>query len=372
MSYASLISDFQPFWIIIFAGFLTSFVITFFGIPSLVRIARIKGLLDLPGTRKSHSAPTPRLGGTMIFAGVIIASLLFTGISCATSLRFIIAGLLILFFVGLKDDIVALVAYKKLAGQIIAALILVIPGNIRLTFTSMSQSPEYLSTFVSITVSVAIILLLINSFNLIDGIDGLASGVGIIASIVFGVWFILNNKISMAVLVFSLLGSLAAFFWYNVFSKKYKIFLGDTGSMITGFLMSLFLIRFLEMNLHDTPIKPAEVIPAISLAIFIIPVFDLFRILFVRIIKHKSPFSGDNNHIHHKILILAGSHLKATIIILSFNVAIIAIVWILRALGNAILIAFLFSICLILLLIIHYCFIIKNSNGNGNKRMPEG
>ena len=350
-----------PPWIQLIAGFIFSFLITYFGIPPVVRIAHIKELYDIPGKLTSHINPTPRLGGTMIFAGVILSSILFTGMEKEFELKYIIAGLLVLFFIGLKDDIITLVPLKKAAGQLIAALIIVILGGIRIIFNDNLFGNPDVSYFISLVISLILVMTLINSLNFIDGIDGLAAGVGIIASVSFGIWFILNDHISLAAICFSLAGSAIAFFWYNVFSKKFKIFLGDTGSMVIGFFLAVFLIRFLDLNINGHVTKTTDVAPSFALAVLIVPVFDVCRIVFVRIIHRKSPFYGDNNHIHHKVLKLLGSHLKATAVILFVNVILIIIVLLLKSLGNTILISFLLLICVTLSAVLFY-YLKKNGN----------
>lgn len=177
---SAITSIILPSWILIAAGFGLSFFITFIGIPPTLKIAQIKNLYDIPGRRTSHTKPTPRLGGTMIFAGVILSSVLFTGMGKAFELKYIIAGLLVLFFIGLKDDIVTLVPIKKAAGQLIASLILVILGGVRISFNNIFPGIPELSDILSILISVILVMTLINSLNFIDGIDGLAAGVGII------------------------------------------------------------------------------------------------------------------------------------------------------------------------------------------------
>lgn len=349
-----------PSWLILVTGFVISFMITFFGIPSVSRIARIKNLYDIPGMRASHIEPIPRLGGTMIFAGIIISSVLFTGLEKSAELKYIIAGLLVLFFIGLKDDIISLVYLKKAAGQLLACIILVIFGGIRINLNCEYLGSQEICDVVSVIVSIIFVMTLINSLNFIDGIDGLAAGVGIIASLSFGIWFIIINQIFYAVICFSLTGSLIAFFWYNVYSSRYKIFLGDTGSMVIGFLLAVFLIRSLELDSGNSIIRISEIAPSLDLAILIVPVFDIFRIVFVRMIRGKSPFKGDHNHIHHQVLLLSGSHLKATSVILIVNFLLILAVLVLRSLGNAILIPFLLLICVTLSLLL--ALYIKNNN----------
>jgi UDP-GlcNAc:undecaprenyl-phosphate/decaprenyl-phosphate GlcNAc-1-phosphate transferase len=360
MSDSAIISFALPSWVLLTAGFAFSFIITYYGIPSVIKIAQIKNLYDIPGKRASHNEPTPRLGGAMIFAGVILSSVLFTGFGKAFELKYIIAALLVLFFIGLKDDIITLQPVKKAAGQLFASFIIVLLGGIRITLNCNILGNSEICYLVSVLISLVLVMTLINSTNFIDGIDGLSAGVGIIGSISFGIWFIMEEQISFAVICFSLTGSLIAFFWYNVFSKKFKIFLGDTGAMVIGFLLAVFVIRFLDLNLNGPVIRPTEVAPALALAILIVPVFDVCRIVFVRIIHKKSPFYGDNNHIHHEVLKLSSTHVKATAIILMVNILLIILVLLMRSLGNGILISFLLLICVTLSIVL--AFLKKNVN----------
>jgi UDP-N-acetylmuramyl pentapeptide phosphotransferase/UDP-N-acetylglucosamine-1-phosphate transferase len=342
------------FVIILAAAF--AFAITAFGIPKVIKLAREKRLYDLPGDRTSHSNPTPRLGGAMIFAGVILSSILFTDKQSAFQLKYIIAGMLILFFIGIKDDIISLTPVKKIIGQFFASLVLVFPGNIRIIDCYNLFGFEKLSPIVSFIISIFFVMALINSMNLIDGIDGLASGVGIIASASFGYWFYINNYLSYAVLCGSLSGSLIAFFYFNVFSKNFKIFLGDTGSMLIGFLLALFAINFLELNSDQTSVLRISTAPSITLAILSIPVFDTFRVIIIRLFNKKPLFKADHNHIHHRILSVSKSHLKATGTILLVNISLIIITFLLRALGNAILISSLAILGTILLIVLRFRF----------------
>jgi len=334
----ALVSGFDISAYPVASGAVLSIIITTIGIPAVVRVSKARKLFDQPGDRHSHSTPTPRLGGTMIFAGVILSSVLFTDVDDAHELKYIIAGMLVLFFIGLKDDIVTLTPLKKGIGQIIAATIIVAAGDIRVMQIYGLFDIYQLSYLPSIAISIVIIFALINSINFIDGIDGLASGVGIIGSVLFGLWFLATGNISYSVVCFSLAGSLAAFFWFNVFGKVYKIFLGDTGSMLIGFLLAVFTIRFINLNSDQSIQYTSNSAPAMALAILFIPVFDAVRILLIRLKNGKSVFVGDRNHLHHKVLKVTGSHLRATITLLLTNLIIIAGVWIFRDAGNRILV----------------------------------
>lgn len=349
-----------PGWLFVLAGFVCAFAITWIGIPKVLDLAMIKKLYDLPGERTSHSRPTPRLGGAMIFAGVIISSVIFTGVESSDQLNYVIAGMLILFFIGIKDDIISLTPLKKIIGQFLAAMVLVIPGHIRIWHFYGIFGLETLPAFMSIIFTVLIVVTLINSMNLIDGIDGLASGVGILASLIFGLWFYINDHLSLSVICASLTGSLIAFFYFNVFGKEKKIFLGDTGSMLIGFLLAVSAINFLEKNAAEIPGSGIEVAPAITLAILVLPVFDILRIVFVRLLKRKSIFKADNNHIHHNLLRISNSHLKTTTVLLIINLVVVILTYLFRSLGNIVLLSAIAGLCIILSF---YLFFYMRKNG---------
>jgi len=330
---------FIPPFLLLGIASLFSFVITCFAIPVIVRVAKAKDFLANPNGRTSHLNPTPNLGGVAIFAGVIISSVLFTGITTAHELKYIIAGMIILFFVGLKDDLVPLVAYKKFIGQVITSLFIIIPGDLRITSLYGLFGFEEISYIWSLLITFLLFLALINSFNLIDGIDGLASGVGIIVSAFFAMCFISNNHLAYAIMCFILMASLAAFFLYNVFGKKNKIFLGDTGSMLIGLLLAVLAIRFLNFERSDNCFIDQQASPAVLLSILVVPLFDTARVFILRVFRGESPFVADRNHIHHRLLDLSGSHIKATLIICLVNVFIIIVALTLQNIPAELLIA---------------------------------
>ncbi|MCK5135409.1 MAG: undecaprenyl/decaprenyl-phosphate alpha-N-acetylglucosaminyl 1-phosphate transferase [Bacteroidales bacterium] len=329
---------FLPPYVLIGISVLFSFMVTFIAIPSIVRVAKIRGLMANPNGRTSHTNPTPNLGGVAIFAGVIISSILFTGIATAHELKYIIAAMIIIFFVGLKDDFYPMIAYKKFIGQTVAILFILVPGDFHLTSLHGLFGINELSYGLSLVITFIIALALINSFNLIDGIDGLASGIGILTSVFFGIVFLRDNHLAYAIMTFILSSSLLTFFYFNVFSEKNKIFLGDTGAMLIGLLLAIFVVRFLNYENSSLFFNESQSAPAILLSVLIIPVFDTARVFILRILRGKSPFEADRTHIHHRLLDLSGSHIKATAIILSVNVIFIAIALIFRNINTELLI----------------------------------
>lgn len=316
--------------------FLIGLILVFVSVPVIVRLSKEKKLFDMPNERKVNKTGVPNLGGIALFIGITIATLLGIHRYIFPDLRYILVGMIILFFVGIKDDILIISPRKKLIAQVISALILIIPGDIRLTDLHGILGIHEINDVVSIILSLLVIVALINALNLIDGIDGLAASLGILATLFFGIQFLIMDQFRYAILCFAIVGSLSAFFFYNVFGKKNKIFMGDTGSLLLGLLIAVITIKFNEFSLSYTD-EMSSFAPALSLAFISVPVFDMIWLFIHRIRKKKSPFSPDMNHIHHKLLKLDYSHLKSTSIIVGINLIIIAVAYVFRSLDNTIL-----------------------------------
>jgi UDP-GlcNAc:undecaprenyl-phosphate GlcNAc-1-phosphate transferase len=334
----SLIGLNLPYWILIAAGFIIAFIITWISIPTIVKISKFKKLYGIPNERTSHIDETPNLGGLAVFAGFVITAVIFSMKTESDDIKYILGGIIVLFFTGLKDDILVIDPKKKLLGQIIAASIIVLFGNIRITSFYNTFGVEEISYILSLLFTLFLIIVLINGFNLIDGVDGLASGTGIFTSLTFGIWFILTKHTTYAVLCFSLAGSLIAFFRFNVFGRENKIFLGDTGSLIVGLLVAVFTVKFLEFQQSAIVKYQFYSAPAVAFGLLISPLFDTARVFILRIFNGGSPFKADRNHLHHSLLALGNSHLKATIIILSCNILFVLLAAAIQKVGNVLLI----------------------------------
>ncbi len=228
-----------------------AFLITFFSIPVIIEVAKEKKFFDEPDERKVHKAVIPTLGGLGIFAGFIIATLLGVPPSTADVLQYFMAAIMLIFFLGIKDDILILSATKKFIGQLIAAAIIIKFGGVQITnmhgFLGINEIPHT----ASILLSLFTIVVITNSFNLIDGVDGLAGSLGLLTSGIFGAYFVAAAQPMYAVMAFSLSGSLLAFLIYN-FSPA-KIFMGDTGSLLIGILNSVFVIKFITVASDPFP-----------------------------------------------------------------------------------------------------------------------
>ena len=333
--------------ILAFLSFLTSFFLSFVAIPSIIKIAEIKHLFDEPDERKHHVVRTPILGGIAIFAGLIFSLTFWADQNSIIELQYIISAVILLFFMGMKDDLFNLVAYKKLIGQLIASFILVHWAGIKITTFYGLFGIYDLNIYSSYALSVFTIVVVTNSFNLIDGVDGLAASVGIIASAVFGLWFFYAGVTQYAILASCMVGSLLGFLYYN--RSPAKIFMGDTGSLIVGIILSILAIKFIEMNRvldRDHPHKVLSV-PVVTLAILVIPLFDTLRVFTIRILQGRSPLSADRNHLHHLLLSLGFNHNKTTLSLFIFNLVTIGWVYYFQWIKGEILLVLLLGSCVL-------------------------
>ncbi|MBL7970979.1 MAG: undecaprenyl/decaprenyl-phosphate alpha-N-acetylglucosaminyl 1-phosphate transferase [Prolixibacteraceae bacterium] len=322
-------------------SFIIGMFLVYYSIPVIVRLSKEKELFDVPNERKVNKTVVPTLGGVALFIGISIATLLGMHNYLFPDLRYILIGMIIMFFIGIKDDILTISANKKLIAQIICALIIIIPGEIRFTHLHGILGIQELNYVFSILISLLVIVAITNALNLIDGIDGLAASMGILSSVFFGANFLLTGHFKYAILCFAIAGSLISFFFYNVFGKKNKIFMGDTGSLLVGLLISVLTIKFNEFSLATTD-GMLSFSPALSFAIIVIPVFDMVRIFMARIWQKQSPFSPDMNHVHHKLLKLGFSHLESTMILVGVNLTFIIVAYALSDLNNNVLLMLLF------------------------------
>ena len=289
-------------------SFLIACFLSIISIPVIINLSNLLHLTAKPGFRSSHETETPTLGGIAIFASSLIAYFLWPhseNILESNIINLSMTGILILFFLGLKDDILAVDPTKKLIIQIFASLILVAMGNFKVDNFYGIFGIHAVADYISIPLTVFIFIAIINAINLIDGIDGLAGGISLIAGVGFGFWFIMNDHFSFGCLAFAMSGSLLGFLRFN-FSKTSKIFMGDTGSLIVGYWLSIFAVEFLTLNVEYLHNPEAYFnAPIIVMVLLIVPIFDTLRVFIVRIVKGGSPFVADRNHMHH-ILIDSG------------------------------------------------------------------
>jgi UDP-GlcNAc:undecaprenyl-phosphate GlcNAc-1-phosphate transferase len=291
--------------------FISAFVVTLLSIPPIVSIVKKYKLYDMPNSRKEHRAPVPTLGGVAIVAGMVISLLLwfpFHNDAAQICFFFSIAAL---FALGIMDDLRDLAARYKFVVQIALATLIALSG-IRVTSFAGLFGIEELPMFAQYSFTILAIVGITNAFNLIDGIDGLAGGLAFMSLVTVGLFLSISGDINTALIAFALAGAVFAFLYFNF--NPAKIFMGDTGSLILGFVIAVLCIRLMQVSLF----LPNPVIvhaPVFVLGTVLIPVFDTLRVFALRIWKGGSPFDADKTHIHHLLTNQGFSHVFAVRVI---------------------------------------------------------
>ncbi len=302
-------------------GFILSLIIESIILPKIILISRKKSLFDIPDERKSHENPVPRLGGVSFLPVLLLVILIVLYIKVNVwnfqletlgILMMLVCGMLILYITGIKDDLSGVSYQKKFFMQFIASIFLVASGNYINNFYGLFGIYE-IPLVIGVPFTILLCMFITNSINLIDGIDGLASGISAFALATYGYMFFISKQWSFSILCFSMLGILVPFFYYNVFSKN-KIFMGDTGSLLLGYLLSFLGIR-LAMNIPELSVShPSNSILTAGAALFV-PMFDAIKVMYARLCIHRSMFYPDRRHIHHRLIDIGLSQRSAMLIL---------------------------------------------------------
>ncbi len=310
-------------------GFTTAFFVVLLATPSLIKVAKIKHLVDEPiEKRKKHRRSIPTLGGVIIFGAVLFSYALWYPDDYLhipksfSNFKFLVASLILLFFIGVKDDIFGTASIKKLIAHMMVAFILVMMAEIKIHSMEGIFGVYELDEWQSAMLSVFAYIVIVNAYNLIDGVDGLAGGFGFIACFIFGVWFVLTGNVPLAMLSFVLAGALAAFLVFN-FSPA-KIFMGDSGSLVTGAILSVLAISAINEPRDGLPDYLSKVHSAVfAMAVLAYPLLDTFRVFTYRAFRGVSPFSADRNHLHHNLGSLGLGDVKTVTIIYSYSIYVV-------------------------------------------------
>jgi UDP-GlcNAc:undecaprenyl-phosphate/decaprenyl-phosphate GlcNAc-1-phosphate transferase len=319
-------------------SFFTAFVLVVVAMPALIKVAKLKHLVDEPGeARKLHHRSVPTIGGILIFAGTIIAYCLwfpsreqwqfgqnYELLYALNEFKYLVACMFILFFMGLKDDIIGVSPTKKLFIHMFVGMILVLMADVRLTQFWGLLGIDEISYPVSITLSLFVYIVIVNAINLIDGVDGLAAGIGLIASMTFAYWFYRTEDFPLALLAVGLGGSLLGFLLFNF--QPARIFMGDSGSLIIGvviYVLTMRMIEFPPLRMSQAMMSVSK--PVLAMAILAYPLIDTLRVFMIRALQGRSPFSADKNHIHHKLLSLGLSHRQVSVVLYSYTIFIIVL-----------------------------------------------
>lgn len=341
-------------WVFVdIAVFLCDVIVTGLIIPQILLIAFRKNLFDEPDSRKIHRGAIPRLGGIAFFPASLFSVLFVLGIltlgegilgvyEYQINFRIIsmtACAITVVYLTGMADDLVGVKYQAKFMSQLFAGLLLYVGGIEMNNFHGFLWIGE-LPLFIQILFTVSLTILITNSINLIDGIDGLASGLSSIALVFYGIVFYSQDMQYYALLCFAVLGTLVPFFYYNVFGnvdKHKKIFMGDTGALTIGLLLTFCSLRICMIPHIDDNLNPAMA----AFAPLLIPCLDVVRVYLGRIKQRKNPFLPDKTHIHHKLMSIGLSQRMAMPLLLLFDAGLILFnYW----LGSIINITFLFAI----------------------------
>lgn len=312
-------------WIIGIGVFVSAILLVAVSVPVIITLVKEKRLLDSSEEgRKIHQGSTPTLGGLAIFIGFFV-SISLSGYTTTLTWFPVFAGMLVvLLFTGLKDDILGISAKKKLLIEIFAAAgITLIGGAIIQNFGGLFGVGE-IPYWLGVAFTAFVIIVLTNAYNLIDGVDGLASGIAVIATFAFSLWFFAAGYNAHAILCLALAGAHMGFLFFNF--APAKIFMGDTGSLVTGFILSIIAVEAICIG-TSTPGAPLQAsVPVLVMGVLSIPLYDTLRVFSIRALEGRSPFDPGNEHIHHEILKLGFGHRATCFILYALNISIIGFV----------------------------------------------
>ena len=319
---------------ILLLSFFISLGFSIFIIPRILLISFKKHLFDMPDERKVHKGIIPRLGGVSFFPAVIFTLSLMIGlnriygeelfpsiigVSDTSVLSFGLSSLLLLYLTGITDDLIGVRYRQKFIVQLIAAFMFPLAGLYINDFYGLFGI-HAVSPFIGIPLTLVLVIFITNAINLIDGIDGLASGLSMVALSVFGTLAVIDDRWMSALLAFTTVGVLLPFFFYNVFGnadRGRKIFMGDTGSLTLGYILSFLAVQY-TMNTYEAGINYEGAI-LISFSVLLVPCLDVVRVVLGRVRRGKDPFMPDKTHIHHKFLAMGFTPRKAMISILCIS-----------------------------------------------------
>jgi UDP-GlcNAc:undecaprenyl-phosphate GlcNAc-1-phosphate transferase len=302
----------------IFFSFLSALLISYIAIPKLIHFAQKLELFDNGGDRASHQGSTPFFGGIAIFTGVICSLLFWADIE---NILYILVSILIVFIVGLIDDLRQITAFKKLIGQIIGTLVLIFLGDLQIDSMHGVLGVYDLPVWASLSFTIFVVIVITNGFNLIDGIDGLAGGIGLISSLSFGAIALIMEQNDMALIAFTLSGALVGFLKFNTFPAR--IFMGDTGSLVVGMILSVLAINCIKYGLVTETHSLPHIGPLLAISLLAIPLFDSLRVFVVRAINGKGTLTAARDHVHHVLIDLGAGHKYTSLLLYMVSVIII-------------------------------------------------
>ena len=295
--------------------FVVSLCATWWIFKKVLKIAKLKNIVDNPDARKLQRVPVPVLGGVAVFFGMVTAFATAGLLLDISSMFAMLCVMTIMLYVGTMDDILGLSPKVRFLAEIFVILLLMYCNKYSINNFHGLWGIYEISEWIAVPLTVFACVGIINAINMIDGVNGLSSGYCIVTSIIFGSAFIFAGDFNRASLAILSVGALLPFFFHNVFGKKSKMFIGDGGTMLMGSIMSVFVINALKTDSALATATPDNfgLIP-FTLAVLVIPVFDTLRVMTARIIRGKSPFNPDKTHLHHLLIDLHYSHIGTTMV----------------------------------------------------------
>lgn len=298
-----------------------------FGIQMpVLRMALLRNFVDKPNKRSSHSRNIPNMGGVIVFIAFFSSCLIFVRFFQNPEFQYILLGSCILFMIGIYDDLLKISPKKKLKGELLGVLVLLIGGGFYLDHFHNFLGMDEITPWIGVPLTVVCFVGLINAINLIDGIDGLCSGIVFMDTLFLGIWFYTWQQIEYALLCGILVASIFPFFIINLCGKRSKMFMGDAGALMVGFLLGVLSVKFCKVDNYINEIVAGLSFPGMIFSVLAIPILDTLRLFVSRMMRGGSPFVPDKTHLHHKLLIIyQGVHRKATITLLSLNLLFIGV-----------------------------------------------
>lgn len=336
------------------ATLITSFLLTFLTVPLVIRFFRKKKIFDKPGGRKIHKTVTPSMGGISIFFGAVVALLIWMPFKGLQEFKFLYGAMAIMFVTGLRDDLVPIKPIFKLAAQFLASFMVIFLLDIQLNSFYGLLGINEVPFIISILLTTFVIIVITNSYNLIDGLDGLAGSIGSVAFFFFGIYFFLVGQLYYAMVAMACLGALIAFLNFNW--EPSRIFMGDTGALLLGFVLSVLVIKFIDFNHNLADDYKFKLQPSVgtAVAIIIMPLFDTLRVFISRAMRGQSPFSPDKTHIHHMIMRFGMNHAQTSLIIVGINLLFIGLALVMRKLNDHFLILAILGLAMAISLLLDF------------------
>lgn len=303
-----------------------SLVVSTLCYPVLLNFARMHGIMDNPDNRKLQRRPVPVMGGVVVYIGILVSGLILNSLMYSSILTYGLIGMTVMMLIGVWDDVKDLSVGLRFMIETALVTVFVLVTETYIDDFHGLWGVYKLHTYIGIPFSVFAGLTIINAVNLIDGMDGYLSGYGMLACICFGLALWSAGSLEMGCLAIIVVGALLPFFLHNVFGIQSKMFIGDGGTLMLGMLITV-LVFFMMSSKHQGIVlmEKGVGVAAFVMAVLCIPVFDTARVFLLRILRGRSPFRPDRNHLHHLFIDMGFSHFGAALFILMINTMVVLI-----------------------------------------------